>query len=256
MQLRTDRISVSHGDITAVSEASLRINRGEFITLVGPNGAGKSSLLKGIAGLLPTCGGRVLLSTDRGDKDLTSAPAWDRVAMGIRYVPQERPVFQELTVFDNLSLALSHCRRMSKMQVRSMIDQALSIFPEIRDRGHQEASTLSGGEQRMLSLACAWVHRESIKITTASDAFLLLDEPAHGLAPAAIDRIEMHLRELRSRGMSVLCVEQSATFTVRLADRTYLMSRGTVSESRVAADILTSDFYTEYFGTTPLSLED
>jgi branched-chain amino acid transport system ATP-binding protein len=209
--LELRNLGVRYGRVSAVRQLTLDVRPGEIVGLIGPNGAGKSTTLHAIMGLVPPHEGDVRLAgaSVRGRTPEAVARA------GIALVPEGRRIFAELTVEENLRLGLSG--RRSRAGAEADIDAVHDLFPVVKEFRRRPAGALSGGQQQQLAIARALV---------AGPDVLLLDEPSLGLAPRMVDVVFEALSEIRSRGISVLLVEQRAQRTVAFADRTYLMANG------------------------------
>ncbi|MBI2766875.1 MAG: ABC transporter ATP-binding protein [Chloroflexi bacterium] len=207
-------LSAGYNKRPVVFDASLRVGEGEIVTLVGHNGAGKSTTLRTICGLNRPFGGTV---SYRGS-DVSHVRCAQKVKLGISFIPSERFTFSQLSVQDNLRLGGLPVKDAA---LRSeTIARVFEMFPVLRTRTRQVAGTMSGGEQRMLSLGISLMSRPQL---------LLLDEPSLGLAPAVVQRIMELIKELAERdGLSVLLVEQNVAQALRIANRVYVMRAGRV----------------------------
>jgi branched-chain amino acid transport system ATP-binding protein len=214
-------LEVRYGSVPAVRSLSLRVEPGEIVGLIGPNGAGKSTTLHAIMGMVATHAGDVRLAgaSLRGKAPETVARC------GIALVPEGRRVFAELTVEENLRLGLSG--RRERAGGDEDIEAVYALFPVVKEFRRRQAGALSGGQQQQLAIARALV---------ASPQLILLDEPSLGLAPKIVDVVFEALAEIRSRGITVLLVEQRAQRTVAFADRTYLIANGEIRLSLTPAD--------------------
>jgi branched-chain amino acid transport system ATP-binding protein len=206
-----DGVTRRYGQVTAVDHLSLEIQRGQTVALLGPNGAGKSTLLKAISGLLPRTG-----SIRFGGKDMSGAGPRDAVNAGLVHVVEGHRVFTQLSVTDNLMLA---GYGMSAADRARRVEEALAFFPEIAEKRHDRAVTLSGGQQQMLAVAQGLVRRPRL---------LMLDEPSAGLSPVLVDRVLTTAGQLREAGTAVLLVEQLIDKALKLADRVYALARGSI----------------------------
>ncbi len=213
--LKIESVKVSYGAIEAVKGVSLEVRAGEVVTIIGANGAGKSTLLKSIVGLEPVAQGRVLID----GKDCTRVPPHQRVGLGVALSPEGRGVFPDQTVRENLMLG-AYSRRADKAFVENAIEREFARFPRLKERQHQPAGTLSGGEQQMLAIARALM---------SDPRLLLLDEPSLGLAPLIIKDIFDAIRQLRSSGLTILLVEQMAKQALGVADRAYVLETGCIT---------------------------
>jgi branched-chain amino acid transport system ATP-binding protein len=208
--LELHQVRVAYGGIEVVHGVDLSVGRGEVVGMIGPNGAGKSSILRSICGLVrPTAGEAVL------ENDLLTGMAPEQIArLGLALVPEGRHIFKTLTVAENLRLGK---RPDSEREAR--MESALERFPVLRERAHQRADRLSGGEQQQLAIARALLGRPKL---------LVLDEPSLGLAPRMIDAIYELLEGLRDEGVTMLLVEQNAARTIDFCDRCVVLSTGKV----------------------------
>ena len=222
--LQLTDLSVSYGPVEAVHKVSLTVEEGEIVTVIGPNGAGKTTLLCAAMGLLPASG-TIAFAGSRIARPSVEA----MVAQGVALVPEKRELFGEMSVEDNLQLGgFSRWRRGQRDQAQRM-QEVFEIFPRLRERRTQLASTLSGGERQMLAIGRALMARPRL---------LMLDEPSLGLAPLIVREVLQVVSSLRSLGVSVLLVEQNARAALRVADRAYVLEMGAVALSGPAQDLL------------------
>ena len=212
--LAVEGLATGYGRKQVVFGASLAVGPGEIVALIGHNGAGKTTTLKAIAGLLPVWTGRVLFD----GAAIAQVSSAARVRRGLAFIPQERFVFADLTVTENLELgAFSIADRRLAAERRETI---LTLLPVLAERKQQLAGTLSGGEQRMVSLGMALMMRPRL---------LLLDEPSLGLAPFLVERIMATIQDIvRREGLTVLLVEQNIHHALAIATRVYVMRTGRV----------------------------
>lgn len=208
-----------YGESPVLHGVSLEVRRGEIFAILGKNGMGKTTLLKTMMGLLPARTGRVEFL----GADVSGWPAYRITRLGVSYVPQEKSIFQDLSVEENLRLAL---RELSTFGER--LETVADWFPILKSRRRQRAGTLSGGEQKMLLIGRALLTRPRL---------LLVDEISEGLQPAMITRLhEVLAEERRARGLTVVLVEQNVSFALALADRYAVLKLGTVVESGRTAE--------------------
>jgi len=220
-RLQVDNVKVEYEGKLALAGVDVEVRAGEIVAIIGANGAGKSTLLNAIMGLAPITGGDVRLDGNSIKSLRTSA----KVRLGIGYFPQGAPVFVELTVLQNLSIAGSH---LGGVRLGPQIDQALELFPALRNRLAQRAGVLSGGEKQMLGLARVFIGQPRL---------LLLDEPSSGLHPHVRSALFTRIRELSSRqGTCQLIVEQNIPDVVEVSSRVYALKRGQVVASGNAKD--------------------
>ncbi|MDD9819002.1 MAG: ABC transporter ATP-binding protein [Gammaproteobacteria bacterium] len=214
MLLELKNVSVSYQKVVAVRDISLHTEETGFITLVGSNGAGKSTTLRAISGLERPQAGEILFDGKRIDH--MSA---DRILRaGIAHVPENRRVFKDLTVMENMLLG-AYARK-DKDGIRRDTEAMFAYFPRLRDRQKQLAKTMSGGEQQMLAIARALM---------SGPRLLLLDEPSMGLAPVIVQEIARILIEINKRGMSIILVEQNAELALELARYGYVFETGRIA---------------------------
>ena len=206
--LRARNLSAGYGRIQVLHGVDLELKAGEVVALLGRNGAGKSTLLKTLIGLLPARSGEVLLE----DRPITELPAYRRAQLGIGYVPEERRIFPELSVRENLELA-------ARPGGPWTIERVYRLFPRLAEIEHRPGGYLSGGEQQMLTIA---------RTLVTNPRLLLLDEPTEGLAPILVEAIAETVAELKTQGMPILLAEQNLAFTAGLADRGYVLETGEV----------------------------
>jgi len=231
--LEVSGLTTRYGALTALHDATLRVDEGELVALVGPNGAGKTTLLTTIAGLLKPAAGTVRF---RG-ADVTGADPARLVRAGLALVPERRRIFKDLTVEENLRLAGITA---SPGDRRRRLGELPDRFPVLRAKWGTSAGYLSGGEAQQLAVARALM---------SDPKLLLLDEPCLGLAPALVDVIFELLTDLRDRGCTVLVVEQQARRVLHLADRGYVLRTGQIAaEGRGAELAERSDLFETYVG--------
>jgi branched-chain amino acid transport system ATP-binding protein len=216
--------SVAYGAVEAVHGIALRVNEGEIVTVIGPNGAGKTTLLCAAMGLLPSTG-RLTLAGEH----ITRPSVEAMVARGVALVPERRELFGEMPVEDNLLLGGFYRWRTGKRDQRERMDEVFAIFPRLKERRAQLASTLSGGERQMLAIGRALMARPRL---------LMLDEPSLGLAPLIVREVLHVVSSLRSHGVSVLLVEQNARAALQVADRGYVLETGAVALTGEAQSLL------------------
>ncbi|MER3479013.1 MAG: ABC transporter ATP-binding protein [Meiothermus sp.] len=210
--LEVRNLTVRYGAVEAVRNLSLRVDKGEAVTLIGPNGAGKSSTLWGIVGLVNS-GGTVSYQ----GRPLAHRSPEALAAAGMVLVPEKRELFASMEVQDNLLLGAFTRVQRRERGVREDLERVYSLFPRLAERRKQLAGTMSGGEQQMLAIGRALMARPKL---------LLLDEPSLGLAPLIVQEIFRILGELKGEGVPILVVEQNARMALKLADRGYVLEAG------------------------------
>jgi branched-chain amino acid transport system ATP-binding protein len=227
--LTLEAVSVFYGRIQALRRISLHVEEGEIVAVIGSNGAGKSTLLNAVSGMIPAREGQIAFS----GKTVTNLSPYRIVRLGISQVPERRQVFSSMSVMDNLLLGAYHrYGRDGRKAVEGDLDFVFEIFPRLRERTKQTAGTLSGGEQQMLALGRGWM---------AKPRLLLLDEPSLGLAPLMAREIFRVTGEMRTRGTTILIVEQNARAALALADRAYVMESGQVALEGIASELATDE---------------
>jgi branched-chain amino acid transport system ATP-binding protein len=214
--LKVENIVTRYGAIEALKGMSLEAQHGEVTCLLGPNGAGKTTTMFTIAGILSPHSGSITL--DGNDLTHQSAPAI--VREGISLVPENRLVFPEMSVADNLA-AGAYCRsRSERTAINQDLAEVFDRFPQLKERREQLGGTLSGGEQQMLAIGRALMARPKI---------LMMDEPSLGLAPLIVDEIFKIIQQLNQEGVTILLVEQNARMALKVAHKLYLLEQGAVT---------------------------
>lgn len=224
--LSVKQLSVNYGAIEAVKDVSFEVHEGEVVTLIGANGAGKTSILRTISGLVKPKSGSISFL----GQDLLKQPARKIVVAGLSQVPEGRHVFAGLTVMENLEMGafLSRNREQNQKNLRLIFDR----FPRLEERKHQDAATLSGGEQQMLAMGRALMSQPKL---------LLLDEPSMGLAPLFIKEIFDIIQAIQRQGTTVLLIEQNANKALAIANRAYVLETGQLVLSGTGQELLTSE---------------
>ena len=214
--LKVENIITRYGAIEALKGISLEAQHGEVTCLLGPNGAGKTTTMFTIAGILSSHSGSISLDGD----DLTHQSAPAIVRKGIALVPENRLVFPEMSVADNLA-AGAYCRsRSNRAAINQDLTEMYDRFPQLKERREQLGGTLSGGEQQMLAIGRALMARPKI---------LMMDEPSLGLAPLIVDQIFKIIQQLNEEGVTILLVEQNAHMALKIAHKLYLLEQGAVT---------------------------
>ena len=213
--LELTRVEAFYGKIRALKGIDLNVEQGEIVTLIGANGAGKSTTLKAISGLMKL-GPEAKITFD--GEDLTHLPPHEIAARGIAHVPEGRGIFAENTVLENLRMGAYLSR--SKARTQELLETSLDLFPRLRERLRQQAGTLSGGEQQMLTMARGLMMEPKL---------MLLDEPSMGLAPVIVEQIFEIIADLHRRGITILLVEQNARMALQIAQRGYVIQTGRIA---------------------------
>jgi branched-chain amino acid transport system ATP-binding protein len=231
--LSLDAVTTYYGQMRILEGISLRVGEGELVCLLGGNASGKSTTLKTILGIVRPRSGRVLL----GDQDVTQWPVPRRIAAGIAIVPENRRLFGQLTVRENLELGAVLRKGES---LSEDFDKVHALFPRLLERRGQLAGTLSGGEQQMVAMGRALMSRPKL---------LLMDEPSMGLSPALVQQNFQIIKAIHAAGTAVLMVEQNAAMALSIADRGYVLSTGEIVLEGPAAELLShEDLKRAYLG--------
>jgi branched-chain amino acid transport system ATP-binding protein len=223
--LSLEDVTTYYGQMRILEGISLRVGDGELVCLLGGNASGKSTTLKTILGIVRPRAGKVLL----GGEDVTRWPVPQRIARGIAIVPENRRLFAQMTVRENLELG-AVLRRGERLD--DDFDRVHALFPRLYERRNQLAGTLSGGEQQMVAMGRALMSRPRL---------LLMDEPSMGLAPALVQQNFQIIKEVHASGVAVLVVEQNATMALSIADRGYVLSTGVIVLEGAASELLRSE---------------
>ena len=230
--LEVKNIKVRYSGLPVLQGVSLSVNSGETVCVVGANGAGKSTLLRAIMGAQRAFEGQILFSGREIQRQRTE----EIVRRGIVYVPEEKMLFRPLAVEENLMLGayiIDDPRR-----IQENLDFVYTLFPRLKERRLQPASTLSGGEQQMVAIGRGLMSRPQI---------LMLDEPSLGLAPKLVDEVLDTVRRLKQQGMTILLVEQNVREALDLADRGYVIQTGRIVGEGSGKELLASDTFRQAF---------
>ena len=222
MMLEVEGLKVSYGGIQAVKGVDLVVRKGELVALIGANGAGKTTTLKAITAVLPANDGSIRF-IGQPTKGMGS---YQLVERGLAMVPEGRGVFARMTIVENLQMG-AYSRKDAEIALD--IEKMFGIFPRLKERATQLAGTMSGGEQQMLAMARALMSRPKL---------LVLDEPSMGLSPIMVEKIFEVIRDVSSRGVTMLLVEQNAKLALEAADRGYVMESGLITMAAEARSML------------------
>ena len=225
MLLSLDNVTTYYGQMRILEGISLQVAEGELVCLLGGNASGKSTTLKTVLGIVRPRTGRVLLA----GQDVTHWPVPRRIADGIAIVPENRRLFADMTVRENLELGAVLRGRET---LAGDLERIYGLFPRLDERQHQLAGTLSGGEQQMVAMGRALMSRPRL---------LLMDEPSMGLSPALVQQNFRIIKEIHSSGVAVLMVEQNAAMALSIADRGYVLSTGVIVLDGPASELLRSE---------------
>jgi branched-chain amino acid transport system ATP-binding protein len=215
-KLSVSHVQAGYGDVQVLWDISLEVAAGELVCLIGSNGAGKTTFLRCISGILPVTAGSILVD----GRDMSNASPSAFVKAGIAHVPEGRRLFSAMSVRDNLLMGAY--LRDDRESVAADLDRVYAMFPILADRRRQDAGTMSGGEQQMCAIGRGLMAKPSL---------LMIDELSLGLAPRAVELLVERLRDINRSGVAILLVEQDVMNALELADRAYVINRGSVSMS-------------------------
>ena len=218
--LSVDNIHTAYGLSRVLFGVSIEIAAGECVCLLGRNGVGKTTTMRSVMGLTPPASGRVVWK----GQDIVGWPPHRVARAGIGFVPEDRRIFAELTVWENLDVAARAGARPGHWDFATVCD----LFPVLRELRNRQGGFLSGGEQQMLTIA---------RTLMGNPELLLLDEPSEGLAPLVVEALRLKIAELRTAGLTILLAEQGVEFSLSLADRVYVLEKGTVRHAGPAAEL-------------------
>jgi len=224
--LRLEKVDAYYGESRVLRDISMEVEDGAFHCVLGRNGMGKSTLMKAIIGIRPpTKTGKIMLD----NTDISRLPANLVARLGVAYIPQGRDIFPQLTVHENLKLALYSQRGEGE---RRIPEKVFDYFPIIRERLNQKAGTLSGGEQQMLALARGLAQEPKI---------MLLDEPTEGIQPNIVERLEDITARMNKEGITMLLVEQKLDLALRLSSKYHILTKGEIVDSGSTAGLKAKD---------------
>jgi branched-chain amino acid transport system ATP-binding protein len=224
--LEVHELAVAYGDAQVLWGISLRVERGEIVTLVGANGAGKTTLLRALSRTVPVRSGTISLDGER----LERARSTRVVELGVVHVPEGRRLWPDMSVEENLLLGAYPQR--ARGRVTDSLEHVFTLFPRVKERRRQMAGTLSGGEQQMVAIARGLMSKPAI---------LMLDEPSLGLAPIVVAEMFEAVRRINAEGTTVLLVEQNVRQALEIATRGYVVETGRVTSSGTRDELLASD---------------
>jgi branched-chain amino acid transport system ATP-binding protein len=221
--LKVEQLNAWYDHSHVIQGLSFEVRAGEIVTLMGRNGAGKTTTLRTLMGLLSKCQGRVLFEGE----DLLKLPSHERYHRGLAYVPEDRRIVPGLTVLENLQLGLLASSRRGEMN--AMVDEIAQTFPRLKERLHQDGTSLSGGEQQMLAIARAMMARPRM---------ILLDEPSEGIMPLLVHEMFELFSRMKKAGTTILLVEQNVERALSISDRAYILDQGQIVHQGAARELL------------------
>jgi branched-chain amino acid transport system ATP-binding protein len=228
MLLEVEGLCVNYGHIEAIRDISFGVEEGTVATLIGANGAGKTTTLKTISGLRKVRLGKVVFD----GKDITDAPPYERVKMGLSQSPEGRGCFPGMTVRENLDMGAYVRTDRKTAAYREDLERVFHLFPRLQEREHQSTGTMSGGEQQMVAIGRALMARPRL---------VLLDEPSMGLAPQLVEEIFSIIGEINAQGTTVLLVEQNAAQALKRADTAHILETGEIVRSGTGTELAGDD---------------
>lgn len=230
--LKVTDLNAYYGEAHVLKDVSISVGQGQVVVMLGPNGHGKSTLLKSICGLVENVQGRI----EYQGRNINGLPSEKVVDMGITYIAENRELFPHMTVLENLKLGAFS--KNARPHERVNLEKVFSLFPRLRDRQKQVASTMSGGEAKMLAVARGLMSNAD---------FMCFDEPSLGLQPSLRFEIFSTLKEINNQGKTVLLVEQNIPQIAELADKIYVMEEGRISFEGSKDEALSNDHLKEIF---------
>ena len=236
MLLKVDGIHTYYGFSYILQGISFEVGQGEAVALLGRNGAGKTTTLRSIIGATPPKSGKIVFD----GADIVGLAPYQVVRRGIAIIPDTRRIIPNITVYENLKLAM--LKNKDKKGEKALVEMAYSYFPRLRDRANNLGGSLSGGEQQMLAIARGLVSNPKL---------MLVDEPTEGLMPTLVEMIADKLKELQQTGMTMLLVETNLDVAFRVAQRVYVMEKGLIKFSGTKDELLKSpDIQQKYLGVS------
>ena len=221
--LEISDLEVAYGDVGALWGVSLHVDPGTIVALVGANGAGKTTLLRTVSGLLKPKAGDIRLS----GQSITGKAPQEIARLGIAHVPEGRGLFRHMTVLENLELGAFQPK--ARPRTKELLEKAYTLFPRLKERAHQKAGSLSGGEQQMLAIARA---------TMSEPSLLILDEPSLGLSPLVVQQMFSLIQTLHGQGVTILLVEQNIHQALKVADYAFVLKTGSLAMQGTGADLI------------------
>ncbi|MHB1404901.1 MAG: ABC transporter ATP-binding protein [Desulfitobacteriaceae bacterium] len=232
MLLKVEDISVNYDGMQALFNVGLQVNAGEIVSIVGSNGAGKTTFINAVSGTRKLTSGKITFE----GRDITKVPAHDRVTLGIAQVPEGRRLFPLMTVEENLLLGSVHPE--AKKHRQESLKEVYEFLPRLKERKSQIAKTLSGGEQQMVAIGRALMSRPKL---------LMFDEPSLGLSPLLVKELFNIIKQINSRGITVMLVEQNVKQTLQIVDRCYVFENGAVTLEGTGTGLLNNEHVKKAF---------
>jgi branched-chain amino acid transport system ATP-binding protein len=230
--LKVEQLNAWYDQSHVIQGLNFEVKAGEIVTLMGRNGAGKTTALRSLMGLVEKRSGRVLFD----GKDILSLPTHERFHLGLAYVPEDRRIVPGLTVLENLQLGIIASQ--TRADMNSMVDEIAQTFPRLKERLHQDGTSLSGGEQQMLAIGRAMMARPRM---------ILLDEPSEGIMPILVDEMFELFTKMRQQGTTILLVEQNVERALSISNHAYILDQGQIVHSAKAADMLADTLIQEKY---------
>lgn len=221
--LKVEQLNAWYDHSHVVQGLNFEVKQGEIVTLMGRNGAGKTTTLRTLMGLVGKHSGKATFN----GHDLMPLKPHERFHLGLAYVPEDRRIVPSLTVLENLQLGLTASKNRGDMT--AMIDEIAQTFPRLKERLHQDGTSMSGGEQQMLAIARAMMARPRM---------ILLDEPSEGIMPILVDEMFQLFANMRQKGITLLLVEQNVERALKISDRAYIVDQGQIVHHGNAAELL------------------
>ena len=232
--LEVKNLTVYYDTVRALDNVSFKVEEGEIVSLIGPNGAGKSTALNTVAGVIPLTGksnGEILFNS----KNIKNLQPYQLVKEGIWLIPQNRRIFDSMTVMENLEMGAFLVK--DKDKVKQAMEHVFELFPRLKERKNQRAGTLSGGEQQMLAISRALMLKPKL---------LLIDEPSSGLSPNFVKIIFDKLQQIRQNGVTILVVEQDTSEALKYSDRTYVFGIGMIKTDGSSREMINSNIVKDF----------
>jgi branched-chain amino acid transport system ATP-binding protein len=224
--LRVENLNAWYDRSHVLQGISLEVNKGEIVTLMGRNGAGKTTTLRSLMGLLSKRQGKALID----GTSFLDLPAHERFHLGLAYVPEDRRIVPGLTVKENLELGVISQKNRGDMSI--LVDEIAETFPRLKERLHQDGTSMSGGEQQMLAIARAMISKPKA---------ILLDEPSEGIMPVLVEEMFELFAKLKQQGLTILLVEQNVQKALKISDRAYILDQGEIVFQDTAQNLLNND---------------